>query len=106
MYACASMSVYLGQQKEQEEYSAFTIQDPKETFRTIKEIRDVLEELKTQHADTEALTDQPGTMPFRPALASPLSKSLSSRSSGTGGESDPATALTASALLGRLYSGR
>uniref|UniRef100_A0A3B4CJ34 RAS p21 protein activator 2 n=1 Tax=Pygocentrus nattereri TaxID=42514 RepID=A0A3B4CJ34_PYGNA len=30
--ACASMSVYLGQQKEQEEYSAFIIQDPKETF--------------------------------------------------------------------------
>uniref|UniRef100_A0AAR2LY28 RAS p21 protein activator 2 n=1 Tax=Pygocentrus nattereri TaxID=42514 RepID=A0AAR2LY28_PYGNA len=60
--ACASMSVYLGQQKEQEEYSAFIIQDPKETFRTIKEIREVLEELKAQHADTEALTDQPGTM--------------------------------------------
>uniref|UniRef100_A0AAR2IK30 RAS p21 protein activator 2 n=1 Tax=Pygocentrus nattereri TaxID=42514 RepID=A0AAR2IK30_PYGNA len=55
--ACASMSVYLGQQKEQEEYSAFIIQDPKETFRTIKEIREVLEELKAQHADTEALTD-------------------------------------------------
>uniref|UniRef100_A0AAR2IUF9 RAS p21 protein activator 2 n=1 Tax=Pygocentrus nattereri TaxID=42514 RepID=A0AAR2IUF9_PYGNA len=51
--ACASMSVYLGQQKEQEEYSAFIIQDPKETFRTIKEIREVLEELKAQHADTE-----------------------------------------------------
>ncbi|KAL6478518.1 hypothetical protein MHYP_G00119510 [Metynnis hypsauchen] len=60
--ACASMSVYLGQQKEQEEYSAFIIQDPKETFRTIKEIREVLEELKAQHADTEALTDQPGTI--------------------------------------------
>uniref|UniRef100_A0AAY4CR43 RAS p21 protein activator 2 n=1 Tax=Denticeps clupeoides TaxID=299321 RepID=A0AAY4CR43_9TELE len=32
--ACASLSVYLGQQKEQEEYSAFTIQDPMETFQT------------------------------------------------------------------------
>uniref|UniRef100_A0A8B9L8L1 RAS p21 protein activator 2 n=1 Tax=Astyanax mexicanus TaxID=7994 RepID=A0A8B9L8L1_ASTMX len=60
--ACAGMSVYLGQQKEQEEYSAFIIQDPKETFRTIKEIREVLEELKAQHTDKEALTDQPGTM--------------------------------------------
>lgn len=60
--ACAGMSVYLGQQKEQEEYSAFIIQDPKETFRTIKEIREVLEELKAQHTDKEALTDQPGTI--------------------------------------------
>uniref|UniRef100_A0AAR2JVT4 RAS p21 protein activator 2 n=1 Tax=Pygocentrus nattereri TaxID=42514 RepID=A0AAR2JVT4_PYGNA len=56
--ACASMSVYLGQQKEQEEYSAFIIQDPKETFRTIKEIREVLEDqapcerLKHTHTHT------------------------------------------------------
>uniref|UniRef100_A0A3B1IIC3 RAS p21 protein activator 2 n=1 Tax=Astyanax mexicanus TaxID=7994 RepID=A0A3B1IIC3_ASTMX len=54
--ACAGMSVYLGQQKEQEEYSAFIIQDPKETFRTIKEIREVLEELKAQHTDKEKHT--------------------------------------------------
>ncbi|XP_046721171.1 ras GTPase-activating protein 2 isoform X1 [Silurus meridionalis] len=59
--ACAGMSVYLGQQKEQEEYSAFIIQDPKETFRTIREIRDVLEDLKRKHNATE-LTDKPGTI--------------------------------------------
>ncbi|XP_026988385.1 ras GTPase-activating protein 2 isoform X2 [Tachysurus fulvidraco] len=59
--ACASMSVYLGQQKEQEEYSAFIIQDPKETFRTIKEIREVLEDLQLKHKAIE-LTDQPGTI--------------------------------------------
>uniref|UniRef100_A0A8C1VXT1 RAS p21 protein activator 2 n=1 Tax=Cyprinus carpio TaxID=7962 RepID=A0A8C1VXT1_CYPCA len=41
--ACAGMSVYLGQQ---EECSAFTIQDPKETFRTIKELGEVLDDLK------------------------------------------------------------
>ncbi|XP_062860462.1 ras GTPase-activating protein 2 [Trichomycterus rosablanca] len=59
--ACASMSVYLGQQKEQEEYSAFTIQDPKETFCTIREVRDVLQDLQLKHTATE-LTDQPGTI--------------------------------------------
>ncbi|KAK2848210.1 hypothetical protein Q7C36_009892 [Tachysurus vachellii] len=59
--ACASMSVYLGQQKEQEEYSAFIIQDPKETFRTIKEIREVLGDLQLKHKAIE-LTDQPGTI--------------------------------------------
>ncbi|XP_053534037.1 ras GTPase-activating protein 2 isoform X1 [Ictalurus punctatus] len=59
--ACASMSVYLGQQKEQEEYSAFIIQDPKETFRTIKEIKEVLKDLQLKHNATE-LTDQPGTI--------------------------------------------
>ncbi|XP_053090905.1 ras GTPase-activating protein 2 isoform X2 [Pangasianodon hypophthalmus] len=59
--ACASMSVYLGQQKEQEEYSAFVIQDPKETFRTIKEIKEVLEDLQLKHNAIE-LTDQPGTI--------------------------------------------
>ncbi|XP_051512238.1 ras GTPase-activating protein 2-like isoform X3 [Myxocyprinus asiaticus] len=60
--ACACMSVYLGQQKEQEEYSAFTIQDPKETFRTINELRAVLEELQAHHDSKGALTDEPGTM--------------------------------------------
>lgn len=59
--ACASMSVYLGQQKEPEEYSAFIIQDPKETFRTIKDIREVLQDLQLKHNATE-LIDQPGTM--------------------------------------------
>ncbi|XP_051512243.1 ras GTPase-activating protein 2-like isoform X8 [Myxocyprinus asiaticus] len=60
--ACACMSVYLGQQKEQEEYSAFTIQDPKETFRTINELRAVLEELQAHHDSKGALTDEPGTI--------------------------------------------
>lgn len=60
--ACAGMSVYLGQQKEQEEYSAFTIQDPKETFRTITELRAVLEELQAHHDLKGALTDEPGTI--------------------------------------------
>ncbi|XP_060779534.1 ras GTPase-activating protein 2 isoform X3 [Neoarius graeffei] len=59
--ACASMSVYLGQQKEPEEYSAFIIQDPKETFRTIKDIREVLQDLQLKHNATE-LIDQPGTI--------------------------------------------
>ncbi|XP_052008213.1 ras GTPase-activating protein 2-like [Xyrauchen texanus] len=60
--ACAGMSVYLGQQKEQEEYSAFTIQDPKETFRTINELRAVLEDLRAHHDLKGALTDEPGTI--------------------------------------------
>uniref|UniRef100_A0A671QSD4 Ras GTPase-activating protein 2-like n=1 Tax=Sinocyclocheilus anshuiensis TaxID=1608454 RepID=A0A671QSD4_9TELE len=57
--ACAGMSVYLGQQ---EECSAFTIQDPKETFRTIKELGEVLDDLQAQHDSKGALTDEPGTM--------------------------------------------
>lgn len=56
---CAGMSVYLGQQ---EECSAFTIQDPKETFRTIKELGEVLDELQTHHDLKGAQTDEPGTM--------------------------------------------
>ncbi|KAJ8280537.1 hypothetical protein GJAV_G00056010 [Gymnothorax javanicus] len=47
--ACASIAVYQGPQKEQEEYSLFTIQDPKETFRTIQEIRQVVDELRELH---------------------------------------------------------
>uniref|UniRef100_A0A8C9U822 RAS p21 protein activator 2 n=1 Tax=Scleropages formosus TaxID=113540 RepID=A0A8C9U822_SCLFO len=47
--ACASIAVYQGPQKEQEEYSLFTIQDPKETFQTIQQIRIVLEDLQNQH---------------------------------------------------------
>uniref|UniRef100_A0A8C2JT82 RAS p21 protein activator 2 n=1 Tax=Cyprinus carpio TaxID=7962 RepID=A0A8C2JT82_CYPCA len=57
--ACAGMSVYLGQQ---EECSAFTIQDPKETFRTIKELGEVLDDLQAHHDSKGALTDEPGTM--------------------------------------------
>ncbi|KAG5836968.1 hypothetical protein ANANG_G00234280 [Anguilla anguilla] len=47
--ACASIAVYQGPQKEQEDYSLFTIQDPKETFRTIQDIRKVLADLQDQH---------------------------------------------------------
>ncbi|KAJ8368136.1 hypothetical protein SKAU_G00081640 [Synaphobranchus kaupii] len=47
--ACASISVYQGPQKEQEDYSLFTIQDPKETFRTIRDIRQELEHLQEHH---------------------------------------------------------
>uniref|UniRef100_A0A8C2JRS5 RAS p21 protein activator 2 n=1 Tax=Cyprinus carpio TaxID=7962 RepID=A0A8C2JRS5_CYPCA len=54
--ACAGMSVYLGQQ---EECSAFTIQDPKETFRTIKELGEVLDDLQAHHDSKGALTDEP-----------------------------------------------
>ncbi|XP_048025441.1 ras GTPase-activating protein 2 isoform X2 [Megalobrama amblycephala] len=57
--ACAGMSVYLGQQ---EECSAFTIQDPKETFRTIKELGEVLDELQAHHDLKGALNDEPGTI--------------------------------------------
>ncbi|KAG1930618.1 ras GTPase-activating protein 2 [Pimephales promelas] len=57
--ACAGMSVYLGQQ---EECSAFTIQDPKETFRTIKELGEVLDELQAHHDSNGALTGEPGTI--------------------------------------------
>ncbi|XP_031429661.1 ras GTPase-activating protein 2 isoform X2 [Clupea harengus] len=60
--ACASLSVYLGQQKEQEEYSLFTIQDPRETFGTIQHVRAVLEELQAHHDTHGALADEPGSM--------------------------------------------
>uniref|UniRef100_A0A8C9WST9 RAS p21 protein activator 2 n=1 Tax=Scleropages formosus TaxID=113540 RepID=A0A8C9WST9_SCLFO len=50
--ACASIAVYQGPQKEQEEYSLFTIQDPKETFQTIQQIRIVLEDLDEQRFET------------------------------------------------------
>ncbi|XP_061072721.1 ras GTPase-activating protein 2 [Conger conger] len=47
--ACATIAVYQGPEKEQEDYSLFTIQDPKETFRTIQDIRQVLDHLQEQH---------------------------------------------------------
>uniref|UniRef100_A0A7N8XTT0 RAS p21 protein activator 2 n=1 Tax=Mastacembelus armatus TaxID=205130 RepID=A0A7N8XTT0_9TELE len=47
--ACASMAVYQGPQREQEEYSKFTIQEPKETFQTLKQLRNIMEELRRQH---------------------------------------------------------
>ncbi|KAL4647054.1 ras GTPase-activating protein 2 [Arapaima gigas] len=60
--ACASIAVYQGPQKEQEEYSLFTIQDPKETFQTIQQIRALLEDLQNQHEDVKsALTAKYGS---------------------------------------------
>ena len=47
--ACATLAVYQGPQHEQEEYSKFTIQEPKETFQTLKQLRNVMEELQQQH---------------------------------------------------------
>uniref|UniRef100_A0A8C7XLI1 RAS p21 protein activator 2 n=1 Tax=Oryzias sinensis TaxID=183150 RepID=A0A8C7XLI1_9TELE len=58
--ACASMAVYQGPQREPEEYSKFTIQEPKETFQTLKQLRNVMEELQRQHdtrSDTTAQYD-------------------------------------------------
>ncbi|XP_072317901.1 ras GTPase-activating protein 2 [Eucyclogobius newberryi] len=47
--ACATLAVYQGPQREQDEYSKFTIQEPKETFQTLKQLRNVMEELRQQH---------------------------------------------------------
>uniref|UniRef100_A0A8C5H5Z2 RAS p21 protein activator 2 n=1 Tax=Gouania willdenowi TaxID=441366 RepID=A0A8C5H5Z2_GOUWI len=47
--ACATMVVYQGPQREQEEYSKFTIQEPKETFQTLQQLRNIMEELQQQH---------------------------------------------------------
>ncbi|XP_026048057.1 ras GTPase-activating protein 2 isoform X1 [Maylandia zebra] len=47
--ACASLAVYQGPQREPEEYSKFTIQEPKETFHTLKQLRNIMEELQRQH---------------------------------------------------------
>ncbi|XP_039865052.1 ras GTPase-activating protein 2 isoform X4 [Simochromis diagramma] len=48
-HACASLAVYQGPQREPEEYSKFTIQEPKETFHTLKQLRNIMEELQRQH---------------------------------------------------------
>nr|XP_006637884.1 PREDICTED: ras GTPase-activating protein 2 isoform X1 [Lepisosteus oculatus] len=47
--ACASIAVYQGPQKEQDDYSHFTIQDPRETFNTIKQIHEITEQLQEHH---------------------------------------------------------
>uniref|UniRef100_A0A6Q2Y5Q4 RAS p21 protein activator 2 n=1 Tax=Esox lucius TaxID=8010 RepID=A0A6Q2Y5Q4_ESOLU len=44
--ACASIAVYQGPLREQEDYSLFTIQDPKETFHTVQQIKHILENLQ------------------------------------------------------------
>nr|XP_054598738.1 ras GTPase-activating protein 2 isoform X2 [Nothobranchius furzeri] len=60
--ACASMAVYQGPQREQEEYSKFTIQEPKETFQTLKQLRNVMEELQRQHNSRNNITAQYGSL--------------------------------------------
>ncbi|XP_056139267.1 ras GTPase-activating protein 2 [Lampris incognitus] len=59
--ACASIAIYQGPQREQEEYSKFTIQDPKETFRTVKQLRNIMEELRIQHNTRSDPTAQYGS---------------------------------------------
>lgn len=60
--ACASMAVYQGPQREQEDYSKFTIQEPKETFQTLKQLRNVMEELQKQHDVRSDTTAQYGSL--------------------------------------------
>uniref|UniRef100_A0A8C8DLF6 RAS p21 protein activator 2 n=1 Tax=Oryzias sinensis TaxID=183150 RepID=A0A8C8DLF6_9TELE len=60
--ACASMAVYQGPQREPEEYSKFTIQEPKETFQTLKQLRNVMEELQRQHDTRSDTTAQYGSL--------------------------------------------
>uniref|UniRef100_A0A665T569 RAS p21 protein activator 2 n=1 Tax=Echeneis naucrates TaxID=173247 RepID=A0A665T569_ECHNA len=64
--ACASMAVYQGPQREQEEYSKFTIQEPKETFQTLKQLRNVMEELQRQHIIRNDTTAQYGSLTAAP----------------------------------------
>ncbi|XP_067102231.1 ras GTPase-activating protein 2 isoform X1 [Osmerus mordax] len=59
--ACASIAVYQGPQREQDDYSLFTIQDPKETFHSLKQIRLVLKDLQEHHHTRNALTAQYGS---------------------------------------------
>lgn len=60
--ACASMAVYQGPQREQEEHSKFTIQEPKETFQTLKQLRKVMVELQRQHNIRHDATAQYGSL--------------------------------------------
>uniref|UniRef100_A0A3Q3WI15 Uncharacterized protein n=1 Tax=Mola mola TaxID=94237 RepID=A0A3Q3WI15_MOLML len=60
--ACASMAVYQGPQREQEEYSKFTIQEPKETFQTLGQLRNIMEELQRQHNIRTDTTAQYGSL--------------------------------------------
>ncbi|XP_039616151.1 ras GTPase-activating protein 2 [Polypterus senegalus] len=47
--ACATIAVYQGPQKDQDDYSNFIIEDPRETFKTLKSIREVTEKLQEHH---------------------------------------------------------
>uniref|UniRef100_A0A6Q2XJG5 RAS p21 protein activator 2 n=1 Tax=Esox lucius TaxID=8010 RepID=A0A6Q2XJG5_ESOLU len=58
--ACASIAVYQGPLREQEDYSLFTIQDPKETFHTVQQIKHILENLQREH-DNRSGTAQYGS---------------------------------------------
>ncbi|KAJ7995191.1 hypothetical protein DPEC_G00241990 [Dallia pectoralis] len=49
--ACASIAVYQGPPREQDDYSLFTIQDPKETFHTVQQIKQILKNLQREHDD-------------------------------------------------------
>ncbi|XP_077579074.1 ras GTPase-activating protein 2 [Stigmatopora nigra] len=60
--ACASMAVYQGPQPEQQDYSKFTIQEPKETFQTLKQLRNVTVELQRQHDLRSDPTAQYGSL--------------------------------------------
>ncbi|XP_061924244.1 ras GTPase-activating protein 2 [Entelurus aequoreus] len=60
--ACASMAVYQGPQREQEEYSKFVIQEPKETFQTLKQLRNIMVELQRQHEVRGDITAQYGSL--------------------------------------------
>uniref|UniRef100_A0A8C7XK08 RAS p21 protein activator 2 n=1 Tax=Oryzias sinensis TaxID=183150 RepID=A0A8C7XK08_9TELE len=66
--ACASMAVYQGPQREPEEYSKFTIQEPKETFQTLKQLRNVMEELQRQHDTRSDTTAQYGNSLYQTYL--------------------------------------
>lgn len=56
------MAVYQGPQREQEEYSKFTIQEPKETFQTLGQLRNIMEELQRQHNIRTDTTAQYGSL--------------------------------------------
>uniref|UniRef100_A0A4W5MSW2 RAS p21 protein activator 2 n=1 Tax=Hucho hucho TaxID=62062 RepID=A0A4W5MSW2_9TELE len=58
--ACASIAVYQGPPREQDDYSLFTIQDSKETFHTVRQITHILKELQNEH-DTRSGTAQYGS---------------------------------------------
>lgn len=60
--ACASLAVYQGPQRDQEDYSKFTIQEPKETFQTLKQLRNIMEDLQKQHRVRSDSTAQYGSL--------------------------------------------
>ncbi|MEE6500756.1 hypothetical protein FKM82_003918 [Ascaphus truei] len=47
--ACGSIAVYQGPQKEQSDYSHFTIEDSVETFKTLQQIKAITEKLSEPH---------------------------------------------------------